>query len=81
MALVAADNVNVEENATLEGLAEKWESSFEIRKKARRNGALVEWPNADAAGIPSMILICIKLWGSHNLVQHLYIPWIPLVII
>lgn len=63
MALVAAEHVDPREG-TLEGLAEKWESCFETRKKFRRIGALVEWPSADLAGIPSMILTCKKLWGS-----------------
>lgn len=45
-------------NATLEGLAEAWEESLSIRQRVRRVGSLLEWPSANAVGVPSMTLCC-----------------------
>ncbi len=43
-------------HTSLEGLAERWESTLSIRQRFRKIGGLLEWPCADAIGIPSMIL-------------------------
>ena len=43
-------------HTSLEGLAERWESTLSIRQRFRKLGGLLEWPSAEAAGIPSMIL-------------------------
>ena len=55
---------------SLDGLAEKWESCLAIRQRARKFGSLLEWTSADAAGIPSMILLCI--WGVGFISQGSY---------
>ncbi len=41
---------------TLDGLAEMWESSLVIRKRARKMSSLLEWPSTETVGIPSMNL-------------------------
>lgn len=43
-------------HTSLEGLAERWESTLSIRQRFRKLGGLLEWPSAEAVGIPSMIL-------------------------
>lgn len=45
-------------DATLEGLAEAWEESLSIRRRVRNIGSLLEWPSANAVGLPSMTLYC-----------------------
>lgn len=42
---------------TFAGLAEDWESVSAIRVKARRVGALLEWPDAEHVGVVSMMLV------------------------
>ena len=42
---------------TLDNLAEMWEADVAIRQKARQGLALIQWPNPQAVGIPSMTLV------------------------
>lgn len=42
---------------SLRGLAADWEGCCSIRHSARANGRLIQWPNPEAVGIPSMSLV------------------------
>ena len=41
---------------SLHGLAEIWEGDSSIRQTARTTGQIVQWPNPEVVGIPSMNL-------------------------
>ena len=41
----------------LTNLAEMWEADITIRQRARQALTLIQWPNPQAVGIPSMILV------------------------
>lgn len=43
----------------LDGLAERWEASAEVRTLARNNFTLIQWVNAQAVGVASLNLPCI----------------------
>ncbi len=45
----------------LGGLAEAWENDSSIRHAARQRGSLLNWGDAAAVGIPTMILS--EIWG------------------
>jgi len=42
---------------SLHGLAEIWEGDGSIRQTARTTGQIVQWPNPEVVGIPSMNLV------------------------
>lgn len=75
MAVVVHDEsqeAEVDSFLTLEGLAEKWESSLAIRQRARKISSLLEWPSTETVGVASMNLVCtneasmVKLAKPHE---------------
>lgn len=56
--------------ASLDGLAEKWESCLGVRKRSRKCHSLLEWPSADSVGVPSMILECTNCTNGSFWVRY-----------